>query len=252
MPATVQVYFGTLHLDSTNNITCKPPTEKGGKPIQTTNIPMTDGAVAETAKLGPKTITLEGDIAGASYEGLRTNLAALKAGLLGQGLAKLTLDDERYIYCQMKDLDFRYGHMSRFATWTATFIAHFPFWLAETATTDSRVPTSGAGYTITNAGNAPTRLKVEITAAGAIADACKVENTTTVKSFQFRGTIAAGKKLEVDNRYDTDDFEVLNDSVDAHANYEGDFLTLNPGDNTIKYTGTAGPTVLLTYRKAWY
>lgn len=249
--ATIQLKFGSLALDSTNNITIDKISEKSAKPVQTVNIPVTDGAIAETAKIGPKTITISGDIAGTSYDNLRTNLDALHSGLLN-GLQKLTKDNERYIYCQLKDFSYAYDHLTRRATWTVSFIAHFPFWLAETATTDSRVPTSGVGYTITNAGNAPTRLKVEITAAGAIADACKMENTTTVKSFQFRGTIATTKKLEVDNRYDTDDFEVLNDGVDAHTNFEGDFLMLNAGDNTIKYTGTAGPTVLLTYRSCWY
>ncbi len=249
--ATISLTFGSLALDSTNNITISKISEKSSKSVQTTNIPVTDGAIAETAKIGPKTITIEGDIAGTSYDNLRTNLDALHAGLLN-GLQKLTKDNERYIYCQLKDSSYAYDHLSRRATWSASFVAHFPFWLAETPTTDSRVPTSGTGYTITNAGNAPTRLKIEITAAGAIADACKMENTTTVKSFQFRGTIAAAKKLEVDNRYDTDNFEVLNDGVDEHTNFEGDFLNLNAGENTVKYTGTAGPTVLLTWKSCWY
>lgn len=249
--ATIQLKFGTLALDSTNNITIGKISEKCSKPIQTTNIPVTDGAIAETAKIGPKTINIEGDIAGTSYDNLRTNLDALHAGLLN-GLQKLTKDNERYIYCQLKDFSYAYDHMTRRATWSASFVAHFPFWLAETPTTDSRVPTSGTGYTITNAGNAPTRLKVEVTADGAITDACKIENTTTGEFFQYRGTIATTKKLEVDNRYDTDDFQVLNNNVDDIVNFEGDFITLDPGDNTIKYTGTAGPTVLLTFRKAFY
>lgn len=249
--ATISLTFGTLALDSTNNITISQISEKASKPVQTTNIPGTDGAIAETAKIGAKTITIEGDIAGTSYDNLRTNLDTLHAGLLN-GLQKLTKDNERYIYCQLKDFSYAYDHLTRRATWSASFVAHFPFWLAETASTDSRIPTSGVGYIINNAGNAPARIKVQVTADGAIADACKVENVTTVKSFQFRGTIATTKTLEVDNRYDTDDFEVLNDSVDAHTNFEGDFLTLDPGDNTIKYTGTAGPTVLLTWKKTWY
>jgi phage-related protein len=397
MSATIQLKFGTLALDSTNNITVKPLSEKSAKPIQTTNIPVTDGAIAEIAKIGPKTINIEGDIAGSSYDDLRTNLDALHAGLLGQGLAKLTKDNERYIYCQLKDFSYAYDHPTRRATWSASFIAHFPFWLsaeenqllnpgfelwsagassdpdnwvsggagatiaregtivktgaysakltADAATAnltqaistptasmiigcwvyataankvrirlqatttdgisswhtgdstwqwlsitldgpaiigaylevaagatgyfdgvviingtnttasnviDERAPTSGAGYTVTNAGNAPARAKIEITAVGEIADACKIENTTTGESFQFRGTILATKKLEVDNRYDTDDFEVLNNGVDEHSNFEGDFITLDPGANTIKFTGTAGTKVKITFRNCWY
>jgi phage-related protein len=251
---SIQLTFGSLALDSTNNITISRISEKTSKSVQTISIPVTDGAIAETARIGPKTITIEGDIAGTSYDNLRTNLDALHAGLLN-GLQKLTKDSERYIYCQLKEFSYAYDHMALRATWSASFVAHFPFWLSETEYTDSRIPTSGENYgnpAINNAGNAPTRLKVEITADGEIADACKMENVTTVKSFQFRGTILTTKKLEVDNRYDTDDFQVLNNSVDEHTNFEGDFLTLNPGNNTIKYTGTAGSTVLLTWRSCWY
>jgi len=251
MSATISLTFGSLALSSTNNITISRISEKCARPVSTFKIPVTDGAIAETAKIGPKTITIEGDIAGTSYDDLRTNIDALHAGLLN-GLQKLTKDDERYIYCQLKDFSYTYDHLTTRARWTAKFIAHYPFWLAETPTTDSRIPTSGAGYNITNAGNAPTRVKIEITADGEIADACKIENTTTVKSFQYRGTIATTKKLEVDNRYDTDDFEVLNDSVDDYENFEGDFITLDAGVNAIKYTGTAGPTVLITWRSCWY
>ena len=251
MNATIQLKFGTLALDSTNNITISHISEKASKPVQTTNIPVTDGAIAETAKIGPKNITIEGDIAGTSYDDLRTNLDSLHAGLLGQGLAKLTKDDERYIYCQLKDFSYAYDHMTRRATWSTQFVAHYPFWLAETETTDTRTPTSGDGYVLANDGNAPTRVKIEITPTAEMADACKIENDNG-ESFQYRGTVAANKTLEIDNRYDTDDFQVLNDGTDDHANFEGDFITLEPGNNTITFTGTAATSVKFSWRKCWY
>lgn len=249
--ATISLTFGTLALDSTNNITISRISEKASKPVQAVNIPVTDGAIAETAKIGPKTITIEGDIAGTSYDNLRTNLDTLHSGLLN-GIQQLSKDNERYIMCQLKDFSYVYDHMTRRATWSAQFIAHFPFWLAETATTDADTPTSGVGYTVTNAGNAPARCKIAILTASSTADACKIENSTTGEIFQYRGTIAAADTLEVDNRYDTDDFEVLNDGVDDHDNYEGDFITLAAGNNTIIYTGTAGPTVTFTHRATFY
>jgi len=58
--------------------------------------------------------------------------------------------------------------------------------------------------------------------------------------------------LEVDNRYDTDDFEVLNNSADDHDNFEGDFVDLNAGANTVEFTGTASTAVSLLWRDAWY
>ena len=99
----------------------------------------------------------------------------------------------------------------------------------------------------------PFRVKIEITAPGAgISDNIQVENTTLGQIFKYRGDVAAADVLEVDNRYDTDDFEVLNDGADDKANFEGDFITLAPGNNTIEFTGTASTGVKITYRAAYY
>lgn len=142
--------------------------------------------------------------------------------------------------------------MRTLASWEATFVAHYPFWLAETATEDDRTPTSGVGYTLTNNGNAPARVKIEITPTAEMADECKVENQTNGQALQFRGTVAAGDVLEIDNRYDTDDFAVTNDAADAIDDYEGDLLELEPGENTIVFTGTAATAVKITFRDTYY
>ena len=251
MSATIQLKFGSLELSSTNNITIGRISEKATKPVQTTNIPVTDGAIAETAKIGPKTITIEGDIAGTSYDDLRTNLDTLHAGLLN-GLQKITKDNERYIYGQLKDFSYSYDHMTRRATWTASFVCHYPFWLSETIMSSVSSPTSGEGYAVTNAGNAPTRVKVTITPTASMADACKFENQTNGESFQYRGTVAANEALVVDNRYATDDFVVTNNGADDIDQFEGDFLELNAGSNTVIFTGTAATAVLINWRSCWY
>lgn len=252
MANEITIKFGSLALDSTNNITIGNISIKEVKPVTTTSIPKTDGTIAEIAKRTAIQIQVEGDISGSEYDDLRTKIDALKAALQN-GLQKFITDNDRYIYAQLKDFEFTYEVMRTFATWRATFIAHYPFWLSETEHTDARTPTSGVGYTINNAGNAPVRVKIEVTApAGGIADNCQIENTTRGELMKYRGTIAATKILEVDNRYDTDDFEVKNDGVDDHANFEGDFIMLSPGDNTIKYTGTASATVKIYWRDGWY
>lgn len=117
---------------------------------------------------------------------------------------------------------------------------------------DQRIPTSGVGYVLRNDGNAPARVKIEITPTAEMADACKIENQTSGKSFQFRGTVNAAETLEVDNRYDTDDYEVLNNDVDSMEEFEGDFIELEPGDNTIVFTGTASTVVKITHKDTWY
>jgi len=249
--ANIQLKFNTLELDDTNNITISRIGVKDSKPVKTNDIPLIDGAIAEEANLSYKTITIEGDIAGTSHDNLRTNLDTLRAGL--QGLHKFTTDDERYIMAQFKDFNYSYEHLSRFAKWSASFIAHFPFWLSETLYTDERVPTSGVSYIINNAGNAPARVKIEVTApGGGIADNCQIENQTVDKIFQYRGTISDYETLEVDNRVVTDDFKVLDNGVSDFPNFEGDFIYLQPGNNTLIFTGTANAIVKLSWRAAWY
>lgn len=255
MSATIQLTFGSFALSSANNITIKKIAEKSSKPVKTVNIPNIDGAISEEAKIGPKNITIEGDIVGSSYDSLRSNLDALHAALLN-GIQKLTKDNERYIYCQLKDFSYAYDHMTRSASWAAQFIAHFPFWLAETAETDTRSPATATPYNLWHGGNAPTRVKVEITANGAISDAFKLENSTAGKTFQYRGTIAAAKTVEIDNRFDSDDFQVLNDGTADMTNFEGDFPIMEAGSNTFSPTwassGSTAPVVKMTWRKCWY
>jgi len=252
MANEITIDFGTFTLNNTNKVTVSDISTKENKPVKTQKIPKTDGSVAETATRESITISVKGDVAGSGYDDLRTNLDALKAALQN-GLQKFTTDDDRYLMAQMESFDYSYSNIRLIAKWEATFIAHYPFWLSETLHTDERTPTSGVGYTINNAGNAPTRVKVEVTApAGGISDNIQMENTTRGETFKYRGTVAATKKLEVDNRVDTDDFQVLNDGSDDHPNFEGDFLMLSPGNNTIEYTGTAGATVKLSWHDAWY
>ena len=251
--ATVQLKFGSFSFDNTNDITVKSITEKSGKPVQVVSIPLSDGGITETARLKEKVITIEGDIVGSSFDNLRSKIDALYAGLMGLGVQALTKDNERYIMCQLKDFSHGYDHMTRRATWSAQFVAHYPFWLGITWSTDTRTPTSGTSFVLTNNGNAPTRVKVEITAPSdvGIGDSCQVENVTRNELFKYRGSIGKSKVLVVDNRVVTDDFIVTNDSVSDFPNFEGDFLHLSSGLNSIRLTGTQGVTTL-TWRNTWY
>ena len=68
---------------------------------------------------------------------------------------------------------------------------------------------------------------------------------------KYTGTANSSDVVEIDNRYDTADFEVLVTGVDAHANFEGDFLILEPGINEFEYTGPTGATVAIYWRDTW-
>lgn len=250
MANEISLKFGALTFNSTTTVTdIKTRAKKSPK---LSKIPKTEGSIAESGLIESIIISIEGDVYGADYDTKRTNLDILKAAF-NNGLQKFTKDDDRYIMAQLDNLDDDDILLRNLSHWAATLVAHNPFWLSETEHIDTRTPTSGVGYTINNAGNAPVRVKIEVTApAGGIADNCQIENTTRGELMKYRGTIAAAKVLEVDNRYDTDYFEVLNDGVDGHADFEGDFIMLSPGDNTIEYTGTAGASIKISYRDGWY
>lgn len=70
-------------------------------------------------------------------------------------------------------------------------------------------------------------------------------NTQTL-TLTFTGTIAAGKTVCIDGR----DFTVLNDGVNAMADFTGDFPVIYPGSNTVVWTDDeAGRTVYIAVRK---
>jgi hypothetical protein len=56
----------------------------------------------------------------------------------------------------------------------------------------------------------------------------------------------------VNNRVDDEDVSVLNDAVDDIKNFEGDFITLNTGDNTVVYTGAANVQVKIEFYPAYF
>lgn len=251
MANETRLYFGSLNLAS-YDLVLSTIRIKESKSIKLFDIPRIDGSVAEQAKRKSLVISVEGTVIGSDYDLLRANIDTVKAALQS-GLQKFTTDDDRYMMAQMQSFNYEYRTLRTFAEIRAEFLAHYPFWLSETMITDERTPTSGVGYTITNNGNAPTRVKVEFTApVGGIVDNIQMENITRSELFKYRGTVVVGQILEVDNRVDSDDFQVLNNGVDDHKNFEGDFFTLVAGANTIKFTGQAGTIVKLSYRDAWY
>ncbi len=402
MANEISITFGSLQLNSTNNITVAKIDLKENKTVKAFNIPKTNHAIAEEAKRNTALITISGDIAGSSYDDLRTNLDVLRAGLQN-GKQQLTLDDDRYIVCQVKNLSIPFVKLQLMAKWSATFIADDPIWYSQAESVDSREPVSGVGYTIANAGNAPVRAKIEVFPLEPLVDDVQIENTTLGSLLKYRGTVtpqvsngdfedwaggpsadpdgwtttgvgvaiaregtivklstfsakltrvganvicmqdihatkglaywkgktltigcwvyataanrariyihdsvgtgvspyhtgsgtwewleasrlidssstsisvncavdnasadayfdgmmvigvdAEGVGLEIDNRFDTEDFEVLNDGVDDHTNFEGDFIILNPGNNTIEFTGGLNSSVKITHRDGWF
>ncbi len=249
MSNEIQVFFGSFQFTgnySVSNVDIPEP-----MPVRISNIPKNDGSVAEEAKRKSVEIKLKGTVKGSDYDDLRSNMDDLRAAIYA-GKQFLTFDDDRKIKCQLKSFSTKSIFFRRYIAFNISFIADYPYFVSQSETPDDRVPTSGVTYNLTNNGNAPARCKIEITApGGGISDDIQIDNTTNGQQCKYRGDVAAGEDLEIDNRYDTDDFEVLNNGVDDFTNFEGDFMVLEPGVNAVKFTGPASTGVKFTWRDTY-
>ena len=252
MANEVDINLGTFDLDSTNNIAIEDVAVQINKSVQESALPKYDGSVIPIGKRKSMIIRVRGSVTGSDYDDLRTKLDSLKNAVEDTAEKKFTTDDDRQAFVQYRSFGYSYKFLRRFANFSAEFICSNPFWLSQTLNSDTRTPTSGVGYTIANAGNATTRAKITITAGlSAISNDIKIQNTTTGETFQYRGAINSSGVLIVNNRVDTADLVVTNDGTSDFPNFEGDFITLAPGNNTIVLTTAASPTVKIEHRDAY-
>jgi phage-related protein len=246
----IDLDLGTFDLDVVNDIAIEDINFAIKKAVSVADLPKTDGAVIPIGKRREITAKVKGTIIGTNYDDLRSNIDALKAALEDTGEQKLTTDDDRYLMVQYRGFSWSYATLRTFASFSFDLVASDPFWLSETETTNSATPTSGVGYTVANGGNATARCKITINANTSLADNIKLENSTTGELFYFRGTVANGDDLIVNNRYGQAYITVTNDGVDSIGDFEGDVITLAPGNNTIIYTGGSAD-VEIKYRDTY-
>lgn len=256
MADEIEVKIGTFNLDSTNKVAIADLAVAVAKSIKQSPLAKTGGSIIPIGKRKSIIIRLSGTIVGSNYDALRTNLDALHAAFEHVSAEqKFTIDDDRFL--RVQGVSFGYNWPSSFRTlanFTVSMIASDPFWLSETLTSDSTVISAAPSQVINNPGNAPTRVKITVTnASNAINDDLKIQNTTIGETMQYRGNIVATKEFVANNMVDDKDLVVTNDGVDDIVNFEGDFLTLNPGNNTIVLTTAVALTVVkLEFREANY
>ncbi|MBI4430712.1 MAG: phage tail family protein [Candidatus Omnitrophica bacterium] len=254
MANEIDINIGSFNLDETNQIAVADIDIKVAKAISQSSLAKSHGSVIPIGKRNNLTVKIKGTIIGTNYDNLRANLDNLKAALEKDSEQNLTLDDDRKVKVQYSGFSYSYRTLRTFADFSFDLIASDPLWYNQAISNDTRTPTSGSGYTVNNPGNAPTRCKVTLTnnSGGAVVDNIRLKNNTTGEEFQYRGTLANTKALVVNNRVDDEDVSVLNDGVDDIKNFEGDFITLNAGDNTIVYTGAANVEVKIEFYPAYF
>lgn len=252
MANEIDINIGTYDLDSTNGVSIDDIGISINKTVAEYALPKYHGSVIPIGKRRSLSVRVKGSVVSTNYDALRTLLDSLKNAFDDTAEKKFTIDDDRCIFVQYKAFNYSWKMLRTFAVFSVELIASDPFIYSSTLNSDSRTPTTGVSYNITNAGNAATRVKVTVTAGGVpIVDDLKIQNTTVGEVLQYRGTIVAGDELVVNNRVDDPDLEVTNDGVSDFPNFEGDFLTLNPGVNAIRVDCSAMGTVELEWRDAY-
>lgn len=253
MANEVDFNIGTYDLDSTNGVSVDDVGINIVKSVQEFALPKYHGSIIPIGKRKSMSIRVTGSVTSTNYDALRTLLDSLKNAFDDTAEKKFTTDDDRQVFVQYRSFSYRWKTIRTFATFAVELVASNPFWLSQTLNSDSRTPSTGVGYTVTNNGNAPARVKVTFTAgAGAVSNDIRIENQTTGEVFQYRGDLASTKALIVNNRMDQQDYAVTNDGTSDFPNFEGDFLTLAPGNNTIVVTtGASGFTVNIEHRDTY-
>lgn len=254
MANEVQLYIGTFLLDSTNSVSIDDIAFQINKTVLEQALIKMDGAVIPIGKRKSMTIKLKGSVTGSNYDALRTNLDAVKNAFDQTSEKKLTTDDDRQLNVQYRSFGYRFKAIRTFAEFTVECIASWPYFVSQTLNSDTRTPTSGVAYALSNAGNATGKCKITITAPGGGVPANDIifENTTLGLLCQYRGALGAAGVLIINNDVDGAGLVVTEDGVDAITDFEGDFMAIAAGSNNFKLTSSTGSiSVKVEYRDTY-
>lgn len=213
------------------------------------------------APLGQDPIVKESRLIESSTANLRIALDALRAKKGKRGILKATFHDTtvRWLYARMVDIHHPAlrGNL-RTADVQMIFMPEGGVWYHATQTTASGVLTATGGGTqdvvVSNAGNVNVvDLVVTVTAGATTITALTIANTTASYTTSFSGTIATTKALAVD----VGAMSVLNDGANAYSSFtpttnKAQWLILQPGNNTIRFTVTGNATTNATYSIVYY
>lgn len=256
MANEVSLAIGSFTLDdATNKIAIEDLNFAIAKSIRESDTPKSHGSIVAIGKRRAMRVRVRGTIIGTAYDNLRSNLDNLKAAIEDDAYQKLTTDDDRFLWVQYGNFNHEPLNIRTFNKFSFDMIAEYPFWLSATLNSSSAVRTSGVAFNVTNAGNAIARAKITITnGSGSTAtDDLRIDNNTTGERFQYRGALLNTKALVVNNLVDARDLAVENDGVDDIADFEGDFISLNPGVNSLVLTTSkSGITVAVAHRDTWF
>jgi len=221
-----------------------------------------DTTVIPEGKQNSLRIDLVGTLVGTGYTNFRDELKLLRGAADGT-TQNFQFDDERYIRVKGRSFDYSFIKQD-FCNYNLSLIGEMPYFLAVVDNSSIQGVTnstaggisSGTAFNLNNAGDVQIPIKIIFTGAGAatIADNIQFENVTLGTLLKFRGILQITSSLVIDLGYGNNNvpqYTVTLDGVNAMSAFEGDFMELAAGTNSLKYTGAAAGTVSIYYRKGY-
>lgn len=213
------------------------------------------------APMGQDPIVKESRLIETSSANLRIALDALRSKKGRRGVLKATFHDAtvRWIYARLVDIHHPAlrGNI-RTADVRMIFVPEGGIWYHATQTTASGTLTATGGGTqdvvVSNAGNVNVvDLVVTVTAGTNSITALTIANITASYTTSYSGTIATTKALAVD----VGAMSVLYDGANAYSSFtpstnKAQWLILQPGNNTIRFTVTGNAAANSTYSIVYY
>jgi phage-related protein len=224
--------------------------------------PRRHGAILNEAVVeDARRINIKGTIMKASAELLRNTIDDLSELFMRRN-CRLQLWDDRFRYAYKSEFTFAYiiGSAMKAVDFELQFFCPDPFWYSVTPVTEPwTLSTSDTpiditdnkwrrAFTLTNTGKIYTVPKITVTATGGVGlTTVIVRNLTQGLYWIYSGNVAASKSLVVN----AIDFTVRNDGNDDLTNWNGDFLVLRPGANSMEIEGSTPATYTFEWTPRW-
>jgi len=206
--------------------------------VKANSVPRRHGAIIQGNYIKERKFKVKGYLHNAAESSTHTELLALQAALT-DGEQSFKDRADRYINARLSKFNptNEKGTDKAVKEINLELIADDPFFYSIAGTTVNFSATAGTTqFDASNSGNVFAEPVFSFYAsAGDISDGIKLTNKSKSNEvFQFRGTVADGTTLEVDSS----DFTVENNGVDGLSYYEGDFMGLVAGSNTLEFEGS--------------
>lgn len=220
----------------------------------------TDGARVQTGRGNEKSVELRGGIIKGPFNRTdwRTRVDALKAACAPGTVDKLYFETDRY-YRDMQVRELReplvptgYGRL-----WTdgsILLVGPDPRAVDTASHSDTwSGPTNGATHALATVGGnayADAVVTVIVSGVGSQAIDFTITNNTTGEAFTLDGTVTGGDHIIVS----AFDRTVTISGVDKISLFDGEFLTLNVGANTLQFDTTSGgaSSIVTTWNERYW